>query len=361
MHGDYTKWRGIGAMPRKPDWDGIRVYERGLPPNPTLREFAVARDTTPADVMIDLALDTNFEQLFIQPSLYPQDHDVLMKVLRHPRTVMTFSDSGAHMSQICDSSIHTHLLGYWVREQGEFTLEEGVRMITLAPALAWGFADRGLLREGMAADVNVFDPDVVAPSVPRIVHDLPSGGKRLEQRAVGFHATVVGGEVTIVDAEPTGALPGAVHPQPHRRPSRRRALTTHADSAEWVDHPALSLPQHHSLDCVAGHEERDAPSFLIRDGDHAVVALGGVRVGAEDFVTRTADVDAGDRADARCAHFDLHDRRARVSQHSDVSERETVPASGRTSKPHPVFSMTARAGALASSIVMPSLIGPSPA
>ena len=67
-----------------------------------------------------------------------------MKVLRHPRTVMTFSDSGAHMSQICDSSIHTHLLGYWVREQGEFTLEEGVRMITLAPALAWGFADRGL-------------------------------------------------------------------------------------------------------------------------------------------------------------------------------------------------------------------------
>ena len=210
MHGDYTKWRGIGAMPRKPDWDGIRVYERGLPPNPTLRELALARNTTPADVMIDLALDTDFEQLFIQPSLYPQDHDVLMKVLRHPRTVMTFSDSGAHMSQICDSSIHTHLLGYWVREQGEFTLEEGVRMITLAPALAWGFADRGLLREGMAADVNVFDPDVVAPSVPRIVEDLPAGGKRLEQRAVGFHATVVGGEVTIVDAEPTGALPGAL-------------------------------------------------------------------------------------------------------------------------------------------------------
>jgi N-acyl-D-amino-acid deacylase len=210
MNGDYTRWRGVGAMPRKPDWDGTRIYERGLPPNPTLNEVARQRGTTPADVMIDLALDTDFEQLFIQPSLYPQDHDVLMKVLRHPRTVMTFSDSGAHMSQICDSSIHTHLLGYWVREQGEFTLEEGVRMITLAPALAWGFADRGLLREGMAADINVFDPEVVAPSVPRIVEDLPAGGKRLEQRAVGFHATVVGGEVTIVDAEPTGALPGAL-------------------------------------------------------------------------------------------------------------------------------------------------------
>ena len=62
---------------------------------------------------------------------------------------MTFSDSGAHVSQICDASIHTHLLGYWVRDRQEFTLEEAVRMITLAPALAWGFADRGLVREGM--------------------------------------------------------------------------------------------------------------------------------------------------------------------------------------------------------------------
>jgi N-acyl-D-aspartate/D-glutamate deacylase len=210
MHGDYTRWRGLGAMPRRPEWDGIRVYERGLPPNPTLSEVAQQRGTTPADVMIDLALATDFEQLFIQPSLYPQDPDVLLKVLRHPRTVMTFSDSGAHMSQICDSSIHTHLLGYWVRERGEFTLEEGVRMITLAPALAWGFADRGLLREGMVADINVFDPDEIAPSVPRIVEDLPAGGKRLLQRSVGFKATAVGGELTIVDGEPTGALPGTL-------------------------------------------------------------------------------------------------------------------------------------------------------
>jgi N-acyl-D-amino-acid deacylase len=210
MHGDYTKWRGIGAMPRKPDWDGIRVYESGLGPNPTLNDVARARGVTPADVMVDLALDTDFEQLFIQPSLYPQDPEVLLKVLRHPRTVMTFTDSGAHVSQISDSSIHTYLLGHWVRVEREFTLEEAVRMITLAPALAWGFADRGLLREGMAADVNVFDPDVVAPSVPRIVEDLPSGGKRLEQKAVGFHATVVGGQVTIREGEPTGALPGTL-------------------------------------------------------------------------------------------------------------------------------------------------------
>src|SRR3954447_17650606 len=203
MSGDYSSWRGIGAMPRKPDFDGIRVYERGLPPNPTVNEVAKARGVSAADAIIDLALESDFEQMFIQPSLYPQDPTVLLDVLRHPRPVMTFSDSGAHLSQIADASIHTYLLGHWVRDRQEFTLEEAVRMITLAPALAWGFADRGLLREGMAADLNIFDPATVGPAVPRIVEDLPAGGRRLSQRAEGFKATVVNGEVTILDGQPT--------------------------------------------------------------------------------------------------------------------------------------------------------------
>ena len=122
---------------------------------------------------------------------------------------MTFSDSGAHLSQIADSSIHTHLLGYWVRDREEFTLEEAVKMITLAPARAWGFTDRGLVRAGMAADLNVFDPDAVGPAVPTLVDDLPGGGRRLLQRSVGFLATVVNGEVTIDHGEATGASPGA--------------------------------------------------------------------------------------------------------------------------------------------------------
>jgi N-acyl-D-aspartate/D-glutamate deacylase len=128
--------------------------------------------------------------------------------MRHPRTVMTFSDSGAHLSQIADASIHTHLLGHWVRDRQEFTLEEAVRMLTLAPAMAWGFTDRGLLREGMVADLNVFDPERVGPAVPEVVRDLPRGGKRLSQKSEGFRATLVGGEVTILDGEPTGARPG---------------------------------------------------------------------------------------------------------------------------------------------------------
>jgi N-acyl-D-aspartate/D-glutamate deacylase len=146
--------------------------------------------------------------LFIQPSLYPQDEEMLLRALRHPRAVMTFSDSGAHLSQIADSSIHTHLLGYWVRDRQEFTLEEAVRMITLAPALAWGFSDRGLLRPGMVADLNVFDPATVGPAVPTLVDDLPGGGRRLEQRSQGFLATLVNGQVTVRDGALTGASPG---------------------------------------------------------------------------------------------------------------------------------------------------------
>jgi N-acyl-D-amino-acid deacylase len=206
--GDYAAWTGVGAAARPPDFEGIRRYDHGLPPNPPVADIARQRGVHPAVAMIDLCVESGGSQLFIQPSRYPQDETVLLRALRHPRGVMTFSDSGAHLSQICDSSIHTHLLGHWVRDRQEFTLEEAVRMITLAPALAWGFTDRGLLREGMAADVNIFDPGTVGPAVPELVNDLPGGGHRLEQRSQGFLATLVAGQVTISDGKWTGATPG---------------------------------------------------------------------------------------------------------------------------------------------------------
>jgi N-acyl-D-aspartate/D-glutamate deacylase len=121
---------------------------------------------------------------------------------------MTFSDAGAHVSQISDASIQTHLLAYWVRERGAFTLEEAVKMITLVPATNWGFADRGLVREGFVADLNVFDPEMVGPALPTVEHDLPGGARRLVQKANGFRATVVGGGVVLRDGHHTGALPG---------------------------------------------------------------------------------------------------------------------------------------------------------
>ncbi len=205
---DYRGWTGVGAQARPPDFEGIRVYLHGLPPNPSVADVARERGIHPVEAMIDLCVRSHGDQLFIQPSLYPQDEAVLLRALRHPRAVMTFSDSGAHLSQIADSSIHTHLLGHWVRDRQEFTLEEAVRMVTLAPALAWGFTDRGLLRAGMAADLNVFDPATVGPAVPTLVDDLPAGGRRLEQRSHGFRATLVAGQVTLMDGEATGATPG---------------------------------------------------------------------------------------------------------------------------------------------------------
>jgi N-acyl-D-amino-acid deacylase len=208
IRADYAKYTGVGAQARPPDFDGIRVYRNGLPPNPSVAEIAASRSVHPAVAMIDLCVTSGGEQLFIQPSLYPQDEEVLLRALRHPRAVMTFSDSGAHLSQIADASIHTHLLGHWVRDRREFTLEEAIRMITLAPATAWGMTNRGLLREGMAADLNVFDPAAVGPRVPVLIDDLPAGGQRLEQRSTGFLATVVSGEVTIDRGQRTGATPG---------------------------------------------------------------------------------------------------------------------------------------------------------
>ena len=123
---------------------------------------------------------------------------------------MTFSDSGAHVSQIIDSSIHTTLIADWVRRRELLTLEEAVRAITLAPAMNWGFSDRGLVREGMAADLVVFDPERLEPQMPRIVNDLPAGARRLVQGCDGMTATVVGGNVVLREGEHTGALPGAL-------------------------------------------------------------------------------------------------------------------------------------------------------
>jgi N-acyl-D-amino-acid deacylase len=121
INAEYAKWTGVGAQARPPDFEGIRVYERGVPPNPSVADIARQRGVHPAEALIDLCVETGGNQLFIQPSRYPQDETVLLRALRHPRAVMTFSDSGAHLSQIADSSIHTHLLAYWVRDRQEFT------------------------------------------------------------------------------------------------------------------------------------------------------------------------------------------------------------------------------------------------
>jgi len=99
-------------------------------------------------------------------------------------------------------------LSHWVREKQAVTLEEAVRMLSFVPASHWGLTGRGLLREGWAADVVIFDPNTITPLLPELTHDLPAGARRLQQKATGIVATVVNGEVVLRNNEHTGALPG---------------------------------------------------------------------------------------------------------------------------------------------------------
>lgn len=204
--GTYAR-AGSGADLRKPNYERLKVLLRPTAGNPTVAELARQRGVDPIELMIDLALETDFHQFFVQPNV-GHDLDAVLTIMRHPHCVMTFSDAGAHVSQIMDSSIQTNLLAYWTRERQAFTLEEAVRMITLKPAVLWNFADRGLVREGMIADLNVFDPDTVAPEMPVIAHDLPTGAMRLVQKATGFKATVVAGQVTLEGGQHTAAMSG---------------------------------------------------------------------------------------------------------------------------------------------------------
>jgi N-acyl-D-amino-acid deacylase len=204
-HGSYGN--AVGTEARKPDYDNLFVLDAPVPPYRNIAEIAKERDQDPVEVMIDLALETDLNQFFVQP-IIPFDHEAVRGAMKHPSTVMAFSDSGAHVSQISDCSIQTHLLAYWVRDRQEFTLEEAVRMLTFAPARAWGFHDRGLVREGLVADLNVFDPDTVGPDMPYLAHDLPAGEPRIKQGAIGFLATIVNGQIVHLRGEHTGALPG---------------------------------------------------------------------------------------------------------------------------------------------------------
>ena len=203
----YKGPRIVGAEARPPDWDWVYLMDTMSNDPKRMSDVARERGVHPVEAMIDIALEHDFKVFFRQP-IANENQDHVLEMMKHPRSLVTFSDSGAHVSQIMDSSLQTHLLSHWVREKQAFTLEEAVRLITYDTATQWGLHDRGLLRVGLAADFAVFDPDTVAPRMPDVVHDLPGGSKRLKQTADGMLATVVGGQVLLSNNEHTGALPG---------------------------------------------------------------------------------------------------------------------------------------------------------
>jgi N-acyl-D-aspartate/D-glutamate deacylase len=120
-------------------------------------------------------------------------------------------DGGAHYSSICDAAYTTYFLTYWSRDaeaDRKVDLPVAIRKLALDPAKAVGLCDRGLIKEGYKADLNVIDLDRLHLHAPVPIYDLPAGGRRLSQRADGYVATIVSGKVTYKGGEPTGALPG---------------------------------------------------------------------------------------------------------------------------------------------------------
>jgi len=205
--GSYEGRRAIGAEARPPQWDQVFLMDKVQGPHRSMAEIARERNQHPVEAFIDMALERDFKLFLMQP-VANEDQTAALELIKHPRSVVTFSDSGAHVSQIMDNSLQTHLLSHWVREKQELTLEQAIRYITYDTATHWGFHDRGLLREGMAADIVVLDPATVGPRMPEVVTDLPAGAKRLKQTADGIMATIVNGQVLLRDNKHTGALPG---------------------------------------------------------------------------------------------------------------------------------------------------------
>jgi N-acyl-D-aspartate/D-glutamate deacylase len=203
--------QGGGAAttdPRKPDYANLFAMKDVDWDDPTVAELARARGQHPVEVMIDLSL-ANDDQVYIQPIVNESPDDVL-GILKHPRTLATFSDSGAHVCQEMGSSLQTHMLSYWVRKRGAFTLEQAVKKLTHDNAVAWELKGRGLVREGYHADLVLFEENGIRPAMPTVEKDLPGGARRLVQKAEGIKATVVNGAVAFEDGEATGAYFGHV-------------------------------------------------------------------------------------------------------------------------------------------------------
>jgi N-acyl-D-amino-acid deacylase len=190
--------QGGGAAttdPRKPDYANLFAMKGVDWDDPTVAELAQARGQHPVEVMIDLSL-ANDDQVYIQPIVNESPDDVL-GILKHPRTLATFS-------------LQTHLLSYWVRKRGAFTLEQAVKKLTHDNAQAWELAGRGLVREGYQADLVLFEENGIRPCLPTVEKDLPGGARRLVQKAEGIKATLINGAVAFEDGEATGTYAGTV-------------------------------------------------------------------------------------------------------------------------------------------------------
>jgi N-acyl-D-aspartate/D-glutamate deacylase len=185
--------------------DGLARYD--CRPEDGLLAIAAARGVSPVEAFVDLAIETDGRLLLSWP-LLNQSVDAIGTMLSEPEILMGLADAGAHVGQTMDASAPTYLLTYWVRERGQLSIEDAIRRLTSDTASTFGISDRGTVREGAYADLNVIDWDALALPVPEYVHDFPHGAGRFLQRAQGYDATIVNGQVFMEHGEHTGELAG---------------------------------------------------------------------------------------------------------------------------------------------------------
>jgi N-acyl-D-aspartate/D-glutamate deacylase len=196
------------------NWALIQVLETVKPANRglvdrSIADIAAERGVDPLDCLFDLAIDEDLGTLFSLTALN-HDEQAVARLLTHSDSLLSLSDAGAHLSFLDDSGFGLHLMGHWVRERKVMPLTEAVRRLTSAQAEFFGIAGRGALREGMAADLLLFDPATVGRGARSRANDLPAGATRVVTRPRGVHGVWVNGQ-RVADAN------GPVHrPLPGR-------------------------------------------------------------------------------------------------------------------------------------------------
>jgi N-acyl-D-aspartate/D-glutamate deacylase len=194
--------------------DGIFVLPEGparydCRPEDSLGAHAKRRGVGLVEAFLDLADESNGTVNLNMP-LLNQKLDAVEVMLDDELVTLGLADAGAHVGQIMDTSQPTFLLTYWVRERQRWSIEEAIRRLTSDTAGLFGFTDRGVLRPGAYADVNVIDFDNLTLPQPEYVNDLPNGAGRYIQGATGYDATIVNGQVFMEKGTHTGALAGQV-------------------------------------------------------------------------------------------------------------------------------------------------------